>query len=666
LRRFKILRRKFAVIKLWPGQKAAEDEIIERLKIAAQLLGLECLVVDSYACLLHPPYTQLTQDDVDFVLSLHFETPKRYDIFSFVTLWNPLQFYYEWGYRKFTRHLLTHDDFLSCDSASGDDHVMRSISSHAPRHGPLFRFFPSLSGPLLEPTLGEKKLFYAGMNWEKSSKRPGRHDGLLGLLDDGGDLRIYGPKIYGGVDVWQGFKSYLGPIAFDGVSVVRLINQAGISLVLSSQAHVRSEMMSSRIFESSAAGAVIICNENAFARRHFGDALLYIDTTLPPQETFFQVQSHLAWIKAEPKKALGLAKLAQNIFREKFRLDTCLERIYDGLPARKAQVASVYTPKRSDERICVVFLMPEFRTEILEQHIASYQAQKNVYIRGVLAMDAQDVELFGPRAKCRLNAAQAPMEIVPLNFMDRRPDRSVIGRRPAGESISEILRSVVNKEIYVCIVAPEERLFSDHLSSLLGTLQDSPGVECAWADMLQSRNVSGDPGTDLCDDPEVNNSECGKPLGFGRFLFRMSAVEDRIHTALPYLNNRAIDLLFGAVRSTPTRRCTLITAQRDRTPGLDNQATLELEREILIDFDPDAFRVKHVVQVSQPQQTEPNEHVPSSPIALSLANLTEEERTRLAVELAHSVPFPAVLKRMAFGAYRLWFRLAGSRTTAGT
>jgi len=136
-----MLCRRFAVIKLWPHVKAAEDEVIERLKIAAKSLNLECLVVDSFARLIHQPYTQLTRDDVDFVLSLHFETPKRFDIFSFVTLWNPLQFYYERGYRKLTRHLLTHDDFLSTASASGDDHILRLISNDPKRDGPLFRFY---------------------------------------------------------------------------------------------------------------------------------------------------------------------------------------------------------------------------------------------------------------------------------------------------------------------------------------------------------------------------------------------------------------------------------------------------------------------------------------------------------------------------------------------
>ena len=566
-----------------------------------------------------------------------------------------MQFYYEWGYRKFTRHLLTHDDFLSCDSVSGDDHVMRLISGHPAREGPLFRFYPTLSGPILEPTLGDQHLFYAGMNWEKTAKKPGRHDGLLGLLDDGGDLRIYGPRIYNGVEVWKGYKSYVGSIPFDGVSVVRLINQAGISLVLSSQAHAQSEMMSSRIFESSAAGAVIICNENPFARRHFGDSLLYIDTTLPVKETYRQVESHLDWIKSEPTKALELARRAQSIFRENFRLDTCLERIYAGLPERKAKLECAYAPKRREESICVVFLMPEFHAEILERHIASCQAQKNVAIRGILAIDARDAELFGPRGiRSRINESPAPLEMAPIHFMERRPDGSAKGRKRAGEVISEVLRSVVEEdEEYVCIVAPNERLFSDHLCSLLRTLQDYPEAACAWSDMVQTQRVNDEDRTALCDDPDVATSADDRSLGSGRFLFRVSALQERLFTALPYLDTLAMHLLVGTNKNAPTRRCTLMAGSADRP---DQQVVpVDLEREILIDVSPEIFGAKASPAPGPASASDP-----------TLSRMTQQERVQLVVDLAHSVPLPGLLKKFAFGTYRLWLRMAGSRSANGS
>jgi hypothetical protein len=639
-----MLRRRFAAIKLWPGVKAAEDEVIERLKIAASALGLECLVVDASARLIHPPYTQLTQADVDFVLSLHFETPKQFDIFSFVTLWNPLQFYHEWGYRKFTRHLLTHDDFLSCDSVSGDDHVLRSISLHGRRERPLFHLYPSVSSPVLEPNLGDQHMFYAGMNWEKSSQKPGRYDALLRQLDRGGRLRIYGPRVYVGVEVWRGFQSYLGPIPFDGVSVVRLIHQAGISLVLSSQAHCESEMMSSRIFESLAAGAVVICNENPFARRHFGDSLLYIDTTLSAEETCGQVENHLAWIQSEPAKALEMARRSQAIFRERFRLDTCLQRIYEGLPARKAKLECAYTPRRPEEKICIAFLMPEFRPEILEQHMASYAAQVHVAARGILLMDARDAELFGARVRARLEDSSTPLEIAPVRLIERRPDESIKLRKPVGEVLDKVLGSLVrDDEDYVCLVAPNERLFSDHLSSLLRALQDSPEAGCAWADMLQSESSGIGNRVDLRSDPDAASAAEGLPIGFGRFLFRSSALEERLHTALPYLDTLAIHLLFASTRSMPSRRCTLIAesgafAQEGPVPAA-------LEREILADLVPESVQPKSA----------------GFPAAQrGLVGLTQQERIQLAVELAHSVPFPPLLKKLAFGTYRWWLRAAGS------
>ena len=651
-----MLRGKFAVIKFWPDVKAAEDEVIARLIIAAHSLGLECIVVDAFARLLHPPHTQLTQDDVDFVLSLHFLAPKRFDIFSFVTLWNPLRFYHDWGYSKFTRHLLSHDDFLSCDSISGDDHVMRSASRASRRERPLFRFYPTISEPILEPTLGDQKLCYLGINWERLSQKPGRHEGLLGLLDLGSDLRIYGPRIYAGVQVWCGFKSYVGPIPFDGVSVVRLIHMSGISLVLSSPEHRESEMMSCRIFESAAAGAVIICDENPFARRHFGDSLLYIDASLPPEEMYGQVQSHLNWIKSEPKKALALAKAAQDIFLQNFKLDSCLERMYEGLTARKQELESLYTPAE-DEEICVVFLMPEFRPDVLEQHIANCLAQRNVRIRGILAMDARDVELFGPRVQGRISESSAPLEIAPVHYVERRPDGSKRRRKPLGEVLNKLIGGLGQGD-YVCIVAPHERIFSDHICSLLRILQDAPDAGCAWSEMLLEHGPVDREQAALCDDPDARVVAEDSPIGFGRFLFRVSDIDQRIYATLPYLDARAMHLLFGASKNVPTRRCTMVSARADGAGKPDHTVPADMERDILLDFSPEVFQPKHLQPAVPPPAVPPlAASEPPAPISVQLAGMTQEERTKFAVELAHTVPFPSFVKRMVFGMYRLWFRM---------
>jgi hypothetical protein len=39
-----------------------------------------------------------------------------------------------------------------------------------------------------------------------------------------------------------------------------------------------------------------------------------------------------------------------------------------------------------------------------------------------------------------------------------------------------------------------------------------------------------------------------------------------------------------------------------------------------------------------------------------IEQMSPEEKTKLAVILAHSVPIPEFLKKIGFGAYRIWFR----------
>lgn len=136
-----------------------------------------------FARLTTPPFTQLTREDIDFVLHLHYETPKCYDMFSIVALWNPLGFYHMWGYRRHASHLLTHDDFVSCDSRPADDHVARLIARSPMRVGPAFTLHHSLAEPILPPTTGEQRLFYVGINWERIKSKDGRHAELLRLLD---------------------------------------------------------------------------------------------------------------------------------------------------------------------------------------------------------------------------------------------------------------------------------------------------------------------------------------------------------------------------------------------------------------------------------------------------------------------------------------------------
>ena len=260
---------RFGVIKLWPDIQVAEDEVIARLVNASKLLGLECIVLDHMGRRLPDKGLPMTGDDLDFVIHLHFSTPKSYDIFSFMTLWNPPKFFHDFGYRPMIENILTHDDYLSCKSPGADLHLRRLIEGDRFHLPPKFDLFHSLATPVLPPTLGELKLFYMGINWERLGESQSRHENVLNLLDATGLLRIYGPDVLLGVKVWDGFQSYQSPLPFDGVSVINEIHRAGICLALSSPAHKDAGLMSNRLFEGLAAGALIVCDEKSLGAHAF-------------------------------------------------------------------------------------------------------------------------------------------------------------------------------------------------------------------------------------------------------------------------------------------------------------------------------------------------------------------------------------------------------------
>ena len=125
----------------------------------------------------------------------------------------------------------------------------------------------------------------------------------------------------------------------------------------------------------------------------------------------------------------------------------------------------------------------------------------------------------------------------------------------------------------------------------------------------------------------------------------MSAIENRLYTALPYLDTLAMHLLYGTAKSAPTRRCTLMATRVD--PPEQARVPEDLEREILIDIAPQIFIAPRIF----PTITAPP----------ALNKMTQKEQIQLAVDLAHSVPLPVLLKKLAFSTYRMWLRRADSR-----
>lgn len=601
---------RFAVVKLWPEIKTAEDECIARLKIAAAALGLECFEIHADGRYLESPSRYLEKHDVDFVFHLHYDTPKLYDAFSIVALWNPLQFYHEWGYARCSRNLLSHDDFISCSSQSADDHVARMVRT-VPTHLPaLFKLYHSTAGIVHPPSLGDHKLFYAGINWEAISGGKSRHQEVLKRLDKTDALRIYGPEIFQGVKVWAGYRNYVRGIPFDGVSMIDEIAKAGIALVLSSQAHKNAALMSNRLFESIAAGALVICDENSFAKNFFGDALLYIDTRCSIDTIFDDIQRHLAWAKAHPAEALAMIAKAQQIFTQNFTLTKNLSDLYAGLSERKSALLARNAPVGSARpRVQLNLLMPDYSADVLAMHLDSVRAQQYPHFSATLFIDAALPGETRARIEAQLAKSAVPLALVAIDFFSYSADRSVTIRRRVGQVLAELLDRSMQADAVV-FVAPNEKILSNHLEVLAGSLARNPDAACAATAVIHQHGVQGVHGVQEA--INFHQLRVEAPIGYARFMLRVAALEQDLQVFLPYLDRKSMAVLSGGgdiVQELPSTVLIQVASEYPSGPWDEGQ-----ENELIASFSPSVFTARTGHAIILPPLSLPTAAVGGMPV----------------------------------------------------
>jgi hypothetical protein len=321
-------RRAFAVIRMWPEQAVAEHENIARLRDAARLLDVQMIELDKYGHVLGGPRRKVTDDDVDFVLHLHFETAKTYDALSVAAMWNPTQFYFDWGFDRHWNNQMSHDIF----AFTGSPEIQRLV--RASRGDAVADDMPLLNHTLAEPIIPPRphdgyRVMYCGINWERLSNKPQRHVDVLRELDGLDLLDVYGPESIRGVRVWEGYKGYKGPIPFDGRTVIGKIADAGACLVFSSEAHIRSGVMSNRLFEAMAAGAVVIADEHPFVERALGSDYVLVPSSLPTPERVALIAGALGRFRKSPEEAVALATAAQNRLLASYHLCDQLAGLFE-------------------------------------------------------------------------------------------------------------------------------------------------------------------------------------------------------------------------------------------------------------------------------------------------------------------------------------------------
>lgn len=186
---------------------------------------------------------------------------------------------------------------------------------------PFMLWYPSVQHREYQ-TVNPLHLFYVCSSWGNRLQNK-TFQNFLNLLEQEDYTRFYGKKLFR--ELYP--RSYQGEISFDANSLLDCMARAGVALVLHSTDHNEYSLPSGRIFEAAASSCVIICDQNAFVQEHFGNSILYIDTSETGSSIFHQIQNHMMWIWENKRDALEKARRAHEIYKSKFLLEDQLLRL---------------------------------------------------------------------------------------------------------------------------------------------------------------------------------------------------------------------------------------------------------------------------------------------------------------------------------------------------
>jgi hypothetical protein len=468
-----------AVPLTWPNLKNAEYEVIMRLCHAAENIGVRVIVTDNDG---YPLWAsdespvqknrRVTSRDADFAISLHFESPRLFDLYSYYAIWQPLSFYSNFGYRASTAKLSTHCDALSCESELADAHIrnLMGIDSATPR-GDFPNLFHSPQGPYMEPKItNESRLFYVGINWERITGSPGRYTKLLNQLDQADLVDIYGPRQILGVAPWEGFESYRGEIPFDGHSVVDAVNRSGICIALSSDSHTRDGIMSNRFFEGAAAGAAIIAPKHPIIDKFFADLVYEIPEVDDEADMYFYISGIVKTIRDNPEAATERALEIQSRVRDYFSPESCLKALITQHADREALY---YSTEAKPAAVDVVLPHTGEDVEALVAVVQDLAAQEGMDVHLTLVSEAQHETADGVEAGGAIRSVKRT--ILPA-------DAFIQPRVTYAQLVHQAVQ--VGTSDYVMIASAQERYFKDHLGTLVAALSSDDKASVSMSGLL--------------------------------------------------------------------------------------------------------------------------------------------------------------------------------------
>lgn len=479
----------FGIVYPWPGTDTAETELLARVTKASQNIDFKCVMLSDFGQVLddnqHETDEFVKGDQLDYVMTTHYESHKSVDSYYYHLLWNPPDIplntpYYD---GKVLNNYIMNDDYLIYDFGGMSNHL-KSILINKPRtiegSSTFVGSFPK--SVVMEPNLNEPKLFYCGMNWEKALGNSNRHAGLFELLDKTGKVKFYGPDIvesWGGIRPWEGYNCYQHSIPFDGFSILKEINSCGICLAISSDAHRRAGAVTNRAYEACAAGAVIISDNNVFMEKYFGDSVLYVTYNKKnPQDTFNQIMEKYQWVVEHKEEALEMARKSQNIFVNKF----CMEKGILDVTKRhygrfKTIEGDLFAKKEEKVVLITQVLNTQNKDEISDLLQNTINNIQNQYYRNIILGIVCDYAVE--------KAVSHYAELIPVNvsvmgihLFDEKGSRCITD----GQAIRNLQQNITHD--YFMNTKENETWFYDHITTLVRVLEDNAQGMGAYSGIL--------------------------------------------------------------------------------------------------------------------------------------------------------------------------------------
>jgi glycosyl transferase family 2 len=363
---------RIAIHNHYAGQEVAETEFSKRICYAISNLGWEAVEVGSSA--------EIKHFDPDFVIALHFRTPKltKYPTYgSMVT--PPVYFAQE---DQFLKNILSYDGYLS-----SSDHIsswLRDILYHTPKKHFIAPWYTACHNvPYRRPQITKPRLLYTGTNWDGP-----RYRELFERLDAEPYVDIYGPT-----NAWCYLKnSFRGLLPFDGISMFDALHSAGVGLCLHRKEHCDAATPSSRIFEIVASGAIAICQDHPFIRENFGDSVLYLDPAGETAAVSQQISKYMHWIAENQEQAFNLSKRAYDIYSKKYTLEKLLSELvphHERIVAQK-NIRRAPTGARKDNGVQFIVRVGDRESTYVERALDSLSSQ-TYGSTGVLLVQYGDV-----------------------------------------------------------------------------------------------------------------------------------------------------------------------------------------------------------------------------------------------------------------------------------